>query len=261
MATIVLVHGILGVGSELFPTHALPIRPVVDYFNGVKVHLEKSGIGVMAPTTPPLQAIEDRGKLLAQSLDSLPAGRVDIIAHSMGGLDARFVLHRYPDIAQRITSLTTIGTPHRGSAVADMVRSGTNALYDLAPAFLTRQIGALTDLTTARAQAFNEKTPDAGGVHYMNIAGVAPMNSQQLLLQLAAEIGKLSGANDGVVLRSSALYDKHEHLDDWPVDHFGEIGWASWRGGLSVQASDFYPDQHLERYNTLLAKIWSLPAR
>lgn len=260
MKTIVLVHGILGVGSELFPDLDLPFKPVFDYFNGVAAHLKKRGLEVMAPTVSPLESIEDRGKQLAQDLQNLPEGRIDIIAHSMGGLDARFVLHSYPDIAKRITSLTTIGTPHHGSAVADMVHSSADVLYKLAPALLLKQVGALADLTTKKAEEFNARTPDAKGVRYMNIAGVVPSDSQHLLLELAASIGKLSAPNDGVVLETSARFKGHEYLGTWPVDHFGEIGWANWRRGLELDASAFYPDNHLQRYDELIAKI-RLPSK
>lgn len=261
MATIILVHGILGIGADLFPGLKLPVGPFADYFNGVAAHLRKSGINVIAPTVPPLQSIEDRGEELARQLqNALPPGRIDIIAHSMGGLDARYLLHRHPAIAARVTSLTTIGTPHRGSAVADIVHSAAGGVTDLAPPILMKQIAALTDLTTKQATAFNAQRPDVASVRYMNIAGVASDSDQQILLRLAARIGALAGPNDGVVLRSSALYHKHTHLPDWPIDHFGEIGWANWRGGLALDASSFYPDDHLERYNALLATIWSLTA-
>ena len=260
MKTIVLAHGIFGVGSELFPNLPLPFKPVFDYFNGVAAHLNTPEIKVIAPTTSPLGSIEDRGKELARQLENLPAGRIDIIAHSMGGLDARFMLHRYPDIAKRITSLTTIGTPHHGSAVADMVHSSADVLYKLAPALLLEQVAALADLTTEKAEEFNARTPDVDGVHYMNIAGAVPSDSQHLLLELAAWIGKLSGPNDGVVLETSARFKGHEYLGTWPVDHFGEIGWARWRRGVELDASAFYPDNHLQRYDELIAKIRSIPS-
>lgn len=261
MATIILVHGILGIGADLLPGLKLPVGPFIDYFNGVAAHLRKSGINVIAPTVPPLQSIEDRGEELARQLkDALPPGRIDIIAHSMGGLDARYLLHRHKAIADRVTSLTTIGTPHKGSAVADIVHAASGGVTDLAPPMLMKQIAALTDLTTRQATLFNAQTPDVDHLRYLNIAGVASDSDQQILLRLAARIGALAGPNDGVVLRSSALYHKHTHLPDWPVDHFGEIGWANWRGGLALDASAFTPAGHLERYNALLAKIWSIPA-
>lgn len=262
MATIVLVHGILGIGAQLFPGSHISLPSVIEYFNGIAAHWTRPQINVMVPTVSPLKSIEDRGKELAKHLrNQLPQGRVDIVAHSMGGLDARWVLHHCPDIAARVTSLTTIGTPHLGSAVADKVHSSTQAVTQLIPQSLLEQIGALADLTVEKAKAFNRDTPDAVGVHYMNIAGVAPQGTQHPLLDLTAWIGELPGPNDGVVLRTSALYEKHRHLQDWPVDHFGQIGWGKWRTGLTIRPSDFYPDRHLERYDALLGQIRAIPER
>jgi hypothetical protein len=66
-------------------------------------------------------------------------------------------------------------------------------------------------------------------VRYINVAGDASRGSSELLIfQLAANIGNITGEiNDGVVTRSSALRAGNQHLDDWPVDHAGEIGWSS----------------------------------
>src|SRR5205814_1408651 len=48
----------------------------------------------------------------------LPAGPVHVIGHSMGGLDARFMVAKL-GMETRVLSLTTVGTPHRGSPFAD----------------------------------------------------------------------------------------------------------------------------------------------
>ena len=40
-----------------------------------------------------------------------------LIAHSMGGLDARHMIVR-EGMAERVASLTTVGTPHNGTPVA-----------------------------------------------------------------------------------------------------------------------------------------------
>ncbi len=50
-----------------------------------------------------------------------PYGKVNIIAHSKGGLDTREMLYSYPTMKDKIASFTTIATPHRGSALADWV--------------------------------------------------------------------------------------------------------------------------------------------
>ena len=64
-----------------------------------------------------------RGEQLAAAiLRQVPgAEREHIIAHSMGGLDARHAIAHVPGLAGRVATLVTIGTPHRGSPVADAI--------------------------------------------------------------------------------------------------------------------------------------------
>src|SRR5436190_277798 len=45
-------------------------------------------------------------------------GKVIIIAHSMGGLDARYMISRL-GMADRVAALVTLSTPHHGSPYAD----------------------------------------------------------------------------------------------------------------------------------------------
>jgi triacylglycerol lipase len=241
MATIILVHGILGVGSELFPSHALPIRPVVDYFNGVKAHLEKSGIGVMAPTTAPLQAIEDRGKELAQSLDNLPAGRVDIIAHSMGGLDARYMISQLRPANVKVLSLTTIATPHRGSAFADYCFEEIPKSY--LPHFykffanMGISTGAFSQLTTSyMAEDFNPRTPDVEGVQYYSYGATFTPTLLSAFRIPFRVVEKREGANDGLVSVESAKWGTYKgtlvevsHLD--LINWTNRLKWYFWQLG------------------------------
>lgn len=87
---IFLAHGVLGFG-ELLP-FSLPF-PTVEYFNGVKRHLEARPDveQVFAPSVFAIGSIETRGAELARAVAAVP-GPVHIIAHSMGGLDARHAI-------------------------------------------------------------------------------------------------------------------------------------------------------------------------
>src|SRR6185312_12706833 len=128
----------------------------------------------------------------------------------------------------------TIGTPHRGSPVADAVVNAAGPLINEIPAFilgiLRRNTGAFNDLTTTRCIPFDESTEDVEGVRYIEVAGAPSKGGNELILfDLAAKIGNITNeVNDGVVTKSSALRQvpNHEHLEDWPVDHLGEIGWS-----------------------------------
>src|SRR5436305_6281896 len=119
---LLLCHGIFGFAT----------RGGVVYFNGVKDHLAAKfpGLRILVTQVAPDGTIELRGTQIGQQIlqamqpggDLDPDEAIHVIAHSMGGLDARFLLSPdNPDnMADRITSLTTISTPHEGSPVADL---------------------------------------------------------------------------------------------------------------------------------------------
>ncbi len=64
--------------------------------------------------------LSERADWLVRILDSELDGRkVHLFGHSAGGLDIRLALHRRPDLMKNVVSLTTCGTPHRGTPIAD----------------------------------------------------------------------------------------------------------------------------------------------
>lgn len=245
---IVLAHGILGFGRNfVFP---------VSYFNGVADHFVRDGHSVLEPQVNPIGTVIERGrKLAAAILTRFPApSEIHIIAHSMGGLDARYALAHFPDLGKRVKTLVTIGTPHRGSPVADAIIDSTDPLFDHIPSYLTTWLDGLHDLTSERGILFDETTPDMRGVKYIEVAGNAAQGNDGLFLfELARIIGDIKDEiNDGVVTRSSALrnVDGHIHLPDWPVDHAGEVGWN--RSSLLPTLS---PAAHLNRYDQIVSMM------
>lgn len=243
---IILAHGILGFGSIL----GLP----VNYFNGVADHFRQQDHIVFEPQVNPIGSVQQRGEQLATAIKrQLPdVEEVHIIAHSMGGLDARYALAHDPALAERIKTLVTIGTPHRGSPVADAIANPADPIFAHIPTFLLQWLkmntGGLHDLTTQVAINFDETTPDVDGVRYIDVAGDASQGGHELFLfQLAAIIGRFKNEiNDGVVTRSSALREGHEHLNNWPVDHAGEVGWSF------DSIISFLPQPHLARFDELV---------
>lgn len=258
MSTIVLAHGLFGFG-DLLPD-ILSFLPSLHYFNGVADHLRNQGHTVLEPQVNPIGSIQQRGDQLAQKIlqQTNAGGRLHILAHSMGGLDARHALAKNRDLAQRVATLVTIGTPHQGSPVADAVVKGTGPLFDNIPDFLKRKLasnaGAIQDLTTSSCSAFDAATPDVAGIRYINVAGDASKGSNELLLfSYAATVGNITHEiNDGVVTRASALRAENEHLPDWPVDHAGEIGWS--KALLSFQRRQNMAE-HFARYDLVVGKL------
>src|SRR4051812_15186044 len=111
---VVLAHGIMG-----YDRIRLAGVVVKDYFPGIGEKLQAAGNRVLRPRTSATASVKQRASELLADIDrAAPHEPVHIIAHSMGGLDARYLISKLAP-AGRVLSLTTVGTPHRGSAFAD----------------------------------------------------------------------------------------------------------------------------------------------
>jgi triacylglycerol lipase len=220
-APVVLVHGLCG--YERVTAFG---RTLKEYFPGVRARLEAAGNRVLVPRLSCTRGVEARAAELKHFIERrVPAGPVHLIGHSMGGLDARFMVSRL-GMAERVRSVTTVGTPHRGSAFADWGVRKFGRL--LAPFFqlLGLSVQAFFDLTSAACARFNETVPDAPGVRYLSVAGVC----EGELLSGAWRfphgiVERAEGPNDGVVSVASAAWG--EHTDVWEGDHLNLVNWPN----------------------------------
>lgn len=185
------------------------------YFNGVIEALRIAGVAVHTPSLPPIASIEKRAEKLRQFVSALPARKVHLIAHSMGGLDARCAIHL--GIGDKVASLTTIGAPHRGSPIA-------NAL--LGRMLKGVGIGAIADLSPIAAARFNDRVPDHPRVRYQSVVSTCEENDQmnQVLRPLANLLNHIAGPNDGIVPASSQAWG--HVIERIHADHWGQIGWS-----------------------------------
>jgi triacylglycerol lipase len=279
---IVLAHGILGFKK-------IPILNL-EYFNGVKAHLEdKFNARVLVTKVDPVAGIEKHGDQLYEQITAAlrqtgvastldPSKKIHIIAHSMGGLDARYLLSKNENgIADYVNTLTTVGTPHTGSPMADFFYSAFDGESNIP--ILGTLIGAvengarevldnlniidgLRDLTTSSMNEFNKNYPDNNSVKYFCVAGQGRNDSFAktciALLPTNAYIKTKTGAedaNDGLVPISSALREGWERIGEpWPFDHFQEIGHNLDRG-LDVQHQETF---HLGKYEEIVEQLKAL---
>jgi triacylglycerol lipase len=170
---IVLAHGLGGSADSFDPA--------------IVAALQGDGYYVLRDSVPGVDSVAVRAAALAPEIDAFIAAnqldRVHIFAHSMGGLDARYLISTL-HYASKITSLTTLSTPHRGSPLADLGLGITHSLsvsQQDAVLALVPVLGsdvssdqlhrALIDLAEANAAAFNAANPDMPGVTYYSIAG------------------------------------------------------------------------------------------
>jgi triacylglycerol lipase len=210
---VVLAHGLLG-----FDEIAIAGRKT-RYFRGL-AGLEADFIH---PRVQPTASIAVRAQRLADLIREVPGGRVNIIAHSMGGLDARYAIARL-GLDQRVASLVTIGTPHRGTPLAD---AGSH----LVPAAVTRalskvmDVGALHDLTTVKMEQFNREVLDLPEIAYCSIVAKSSLaQTHPLLWPTHAYLSRKCDENDGIVCASSQRWGTV--LREIDADHWAQIGWS-----------------------------------
>lgn len=218
---VVLIHGIMGFAEIGIGSYRQA------YFRAIPQRLESLGIKVYRPRLPALGSVAERAEILARALREIPAARVNLIAHSMGGLDARWAISRL-GCASKVASLTTIGTPHRGTPVAD-VGSGLVDAF-LRPLLSRAGLGldAVRDLTTRKAEAFNKEVPDARRVRYACVVATTDQPATGLhpvLKPIRAWLNGRSGPSDGLVPISSQVWG--EVLERVQADHWAQIGWSS----------------------------------
>jgi triacylglycerol lipase len=220
MFPIILLHGIFAFGR-------LKLGPVtVNYFGRIGRALSDRGHAILSPCTHWSAPVAQRASLLKEKI--LPwveqqNQRAIIIAHSMGGLDARYMISRL-GMDRHIAALLTIATPHRGSPFADFCLGNPAAQRLALPLFdlLGIDLHGGADLTTSAMAAFNEQTADSPDVRYFSITTACPTDRIPLLLQLSHQIiREREGDNDGMVSTQSSRWG--EHLETWPVHHLHAV--------------------------------------
>lgn len=232
-APIVLVHGLLGFDRVKVGPYTL-----LRYFPEIEEVLTAAGYRVGVPNLSKTRGVAHRAEQLRRFiLDTFPDDPVHVIAHSMGGLDARYMISRL-GMEDRVRALTTIGTPHRGAAFADW---GLRRLSRVKPLlrFWGVPTDAFDDLTTDRCARFNEMLPDAPGVRYFSVAGRCERKHLPPLWWAAAELltGE-RGPNDGVVSVASAQYG--EAFEVWDGDHMNLVNRPNPRAtGWGHRPSDY----------------------
>jgi len=246
---IVLAHGI-----ARFDILTLLLRKKLDiaenvvedrfqYFKGIKTFLESHGFVVFHPNQPFAGAVELRAQQLAarvqEAIQETQAPKVHIIAHSMGGLDARRMIVDN-GMADRVATLATIGTPHHGSPVADKLAEPGGALL-LQMLDKVFDVDGVNDLTSNACEMFNRRAEDSearNSVVYQTYSAsedlkdvFAPLVPGWLIIRDA------EGLNDGLVSVRSQKWERELVATDgtrkaiqqrefpFQADHLNEVGW------------------------------------
>ncbi len=206
---ILLVHGVFFRDSKK-----------LNYWGRVPGELTRNGATLFYGEHQSALSVEESAKELAlrikEIVETNGCEKLNIIAHSKGGLDCRYAIANL-DVAQYVASLTTINTPHRGCGFADYLlnkipekmqtkvagtyNAAAKKLGDTSPDFLE----AVSDLTESSC-AENDKRyemPDEifcqsyGSVLGHAVHGKFPLNFSYPMVKY------FDGANDGLVSAQS----------------------------------------------------------
>ncbi len=233
---IVFCHGMLAMTML-----RMQIPEDTNYFAHLRPFLRERGIEALYPNVEPTGGVVERTEQLRDLIRHWTSEPINLVAHSMGGLDARYLI-THLGMADRVASLTTIAAPHHGTAVADWFCLN---FRQRVPLLLTLEafginVAGFRDCRTDACRDFNERTPDAAGVRYFSYIASVPSSRVSPLLRRAWNIlTPAEGANDGLVSMRSAVWG--EVVGTLSVDHFAQTPDGLFvRPGENFDALHFY---------------------
>jgi triacylglycerol lipase len=215
---ILLVHGIFFRDSKL-----------LNYWGRIPEELIKNGATVFYGNQQSADSVADCGAEIANRIREIKlqtgAEKVNIIAHSKGGLDSRYAIS-VEGVAPYVASLTTINTPHRGcefaeyllkeipdnqqQLIANAYNTALKKLGDPNPDF----IKGVTDLTASNCEKNNNLMKDIEGVYYQSVGSILNVaRGGRFPLNLTTNFVKyFDGPNDGLVGINSFKWGKNYQL-------------------------------------------------
>ncbi len=221
------------------------------------MNLRAHGVTAYAPNVAAYDTVRARSKLWRSRLDFVleetGAERLNLIAHSMGGLDARYLISVL-GMHDVIASLVTVSTPHRGTGVAEIVLKQPQQLREWTADFLNRMgkaaltdatadvLGTVSELTPEFVcTEFNPQTENHPSVRYYSYAGRAGKGTDipitPILRIQNSMLYEREGENDGFVSLESAKWG--EFLGTIDADHYRQIG-LNFAGSGSLDSNTFY---------------------
>lgn len=214
---IVFCHGMLACSML-----RMQLRDDYNYFSVLRQHLEERGFRVLFPRVLPTGGVVERARMLAEQIRHWTHEPINVIAHSMGGLDARYLI-THLDMAEQVRTLTTLSTPHRGSFMADWFSANFDRAVPLLGALraLGVSVEGFNDCRPSVCRQFNIDTPNVPQVRYFSYAGEVPHHKVTPMLRRAWDLlTPVEGPNDGLVSVRSALWG--EFLGKIYADHFAQ---------------------------------------
>lgn len=232
---------------------------IINYWNTIPDFLKQYGCEVYTAQQDAFISIPDNAiKLKYRILDILSQTKhekINIIGHSKGGLEARYLASRL-GMENQISSITTLGSPHRGTHLADIVlgrlplpKYATARLVNLYATLLGDKrpdsLRAVVQVTTESMKQFNDEVPDAANVYYQSYASHVNKEYPNMLWKTMAYIlREYEGRNDGMVGIESSQWGNYRGLIQSEtassLSHGDMVGMTQFFGNPAFKANLFF---------------------
>ncbi|KAJ7601141.1 alpha beta-hydrolase [Mycena floridula] len=185
---IVLCHGLYGFdrrGPASFPSMRMHYWANVLSILRRQVHAD-----VIVTSVPGTGSIASRSQTMHQQLQQTAKGQdINFLAHSMGGLDCRYLISHVKPTEYNPLSLTTISTPHRGSPFMDWCAEniGIGKLTqaeEILDATARKASEAISNVASSEAPSENEKKSAAKTVLSLSALSSLPSSFTTMLLSI-----------------------------------------------------------------------------
>jgi triacylglycerol lipase len=194
---------------------------VVNYWGRVPAAFAKYGIKVHYGGTDAWGSIEKNAELIKNKIGEIlqkeNTEKVNIIAHSRGGLEARYLISTL-NMDRAVASLTTISTPHYGVRAMNLALEMPRGLYRFVSFFVNGWFKILGDknpdfftsskqLAQKYSEQFNERNQNKAGIYYQSYAALLQyFFSDPAFIILHPLITFADGDNDGLCPVESAKW-------------------------------------------------------
>ena len=212
--------------------HGIASRDCNNSWGRIPQELKNHGVDIYYGRTKAWAKIKDNANIIKDTVNEIIKAKncekVNIIAHSKGGLEVRYMISEL-GMGEKVASLTTINTPHRGAPVVDL-------MIKVIPKKIFRFIGKRVDdsakrkgdidpdcasstmeLSTWECEKFNNKIKNNKNVYYQSFFSVIK-KTPPIRYLIPMTITKIMSKdnNDGVVNAKSAMWENYHEINNVP---------------------------------------------
>jgi triacylglycerol lipase len=193
----------------------------INYWGRIPKLMKKNGVKVYYGGTDAWGSIESNAQKIKEQIENIikkdGVEKFNIIAHSRGGLEARYLISSLK-LSPVIASLTTMSTPHKGVKAMNIALKINKGFYKFASFFINLWFKIFGDknpdffkssrqLSEQECAEFNKINTDDKSVYYQSYASKMKYFFSDLIFLILNPFLKITdGENDGLCPVESAKW-------------------------------------------------------